>query len=375
MSPLILFVEDDEALRESASTVMRMEGYNVLVASDGEDALDVLEKEPGVPDLIVSDIAMPRMDGFEFFKRVRQMPRLRGVPFIFLTALGTRQDVLMGRKLGADDYLVKPFDPEDFLAAVENKLKRVKELRESAESRLNDARRSLVQLLSHELRTPLTYVSGGQALMAETLEDEDDVSIAALKDNLSLIASGTERLIRLADQMVTYSELQSGHAAVQLREAGEVLDLVDVATSTVNELQASEMWNFVDFAVFAPESGILKVFGVYDLLLGALGEVLRNAAHFSAAGDPVTVRLWRDGDEAVIEVADRGSGIKEDDLPRVWEPMVQSDRSIHEQQGLGLGLAITKGVIELHGGSAHIASKVNEGTTVTLRLPLAQGGS
>ncbi len=376
MPSLILFVEDDEALCESAAAMLRLQGYTVQVASDGLEALQVLEDGATQPDLIVSDIAMPRLNGFEFYEKVRRMHRLRGVPFIFLTAHGSRQDVLAGRKLGADDYLVKPFDPEVFLAVVESKLGRAREMRESAEARLNDARRTLVQLLSHELRTPLTYVSGGFALLSEELEESGDyLPIEALRDNLALIESGAERLSRLADQMVTYTELQSGYAAARLKETGEALDLVELVNAAICALQSNDLTQLVDFGINVIGSESLKVFGVNDLLVVALSEVLRNAAHFSPPDSSVAIHVWREGDLGVVEVTDQGPGIKEEDLPYIWEPTVQSERTVHEQQGLGLGLTITKGVVELHGGTCSLDSKPGEGTAVTVRLPLMKTSS
>ncbi|MCZ7543428.1 MAG: HAMP domain-containing histidine kinase [Anaerolineae bacterium] len=304
------------------------------------------------------------------------MPHLLGVPFIFLTAHGSRQDVIRGRRLGADDYLVKPFDPDEFLAAVENKLRRTREMRRDAEDRLNDARHALVQLLSHELRTPLTYVTGGTALLSEEMERSDDLlPIEALRDNLALIESGTERLSRLADQIVTYTELQSGHAAARLREAGEVLDVVDLTASAVCVLEPDDGGDLpVDFEVTVSGDERPRVFGVNDLLITALSEVLRNAAYFSPPGSRVRVYIRRSGDHAVIEVADEGPGIRAEDLSAIWEPTVQSDRTVHEQQGLGLGLAITKGVVELHGGACSVKSEYRKGTSVTIRLPLARDG-
>lgn len=376
MSPLILFVEDDEALRESASIILALQGYAVQVARDGLEALTMLNSTEPLPDLIVSDITMPHLNGLELFEKVREMPRLLGVPFIFLTAHGSRQDVIRGRRLGADDYLVKPFDPDEFLAAVENKLRRTREMRRDAEDRLNDARHALVQLLSHELRTPLTYVTGGTALLSEEMERSDDLlPIEALRDNLALIESGTERLSRLADQIVTYTELQSGHAAARLREAGEVLDVVDLTASAICVLEPDDGGDLpVDFEVTVSGDERPRVFGVNDLLITALSEVLRNAAYFSPPGSRVRVYIRPSGDHAVIEVADEGPGIRAEDLSAIWEPTVQSDRTVHEQQGLGLGLAITRGVVELHGGACSVKSEYRKGTSVTIRLPLARDG-
>src|SRR5258708_30649028 len=162
----ILIVEDNEDLRENAVLVLTLEGFNVFAATDGQEALDMLTTGQCNPDLIVGDIDVPRVDGYGFFEAVQNNPLLRSIPFIFLTARGSRRDVRFGKELGVDDYLIKPFNADDFLVTVKSKLKRNQELRQQAENRLDDARRSMVQLLSHELRTPLTYVTGGLFLPA-----------------------------------------------------------------------------------------------------------------------------------------------------------------------------------------------------------------
>src|SRR5258706_9822101 len=197
--PTILVVEDNEDLRENAALVLSLEGYEVSVAIDGQDALDMLTNGSCAPDLIVSDIAMPRLDGYGFFEAIRNIPNLRTIPFIFLTARGSRRDIRFGKELGVDDYLVKPFNSEDFLVAVKSKLRRTEEIRRQAASELDDARRAMVQLLSHELRTPLTYVTGGFSLLAEGLEQENLPNDMRL--SMRRIRSGTQRLNHIAEQL------------------------------------------------------------------------------------------------------------------------------------------------------------------------------
>lgn len=372
MDTTILFVEDNRDLRKNAALVLELEGYKVQVARDGREALDFLEGGL-VPDLIVSDIMMPRMDGYAFFEAVRQIPYLKAVPFIFLTARGSRRDISTGRQMGADDYLVKPFDPEDFLIAVQNKLRRTADIRAQAVEGLNDARRLLIQLLSHELRTPLTYVTGGFALLAEELETQKAASPSDdIRISLELIQNGTLRLNRLAEQMVLYSQIISGSVAQHVTSISEETELQDVIRDALTALDKyiKSRQIAVHLKGTAP-NGALSVLGVKDLLVTALGEILRNAVQYSHEGALVEIVLRRQDDEAIVEVLDRGLGISAKDQAEVWNVLSQSNRDRNEQQGAGMGLPIARGIIEAHGGTIDLWSVEGKGTRLTIALPLS----
>jgi signal transduction histidine kinase len=367
MNATILIVEDDEDLRPSIEGVLADRAYTVYSAPEGQSALSMLQSANWKPDLIVSDIMMPLMNGYEFFEAVHQIAELRVVPFIFLTALGSKGDVQAARRMGVDDYLVKPFEPDDFILAVENKLRRATEMRLSAASELDDARRTMVQLLSHELRTPLTYVSGGWQLLAEgldkaNLDEETQMS-------LNLIGSGTARLTRLTEQMVLYAQLAAGHAQVQMQTVGAPINMRTLTEDIVHSLRdlISERNTKVNMRI---AQGQLYVFGVAELLAGGLSEIVRNAVTFSPEGNPVWIDVYQQEHSVVFEVSDQGFGIIPEDLPNIWKVLVQSERSRREQQGAGMGLPIAKRTVEAHGGTITLDSLVNRGTRVIVRLPL-----
>lgn len=370
MSEIILFVEDNADLRENAALVLDLEGYTVRLARDGREALDLLEAGL-VPHLIVSDIMMPRMDGYEFFQAVRQKAHLKAVPFIFLTARGSRHDISVGRLMGADDYLIKPFEPEEFLIAIQNKLQRAADMRAQATEILNDARRSLVQLLSHELHTPLTYVTGGFALLAEELEGfrgpvlSDDIRVS-----LSLIQSGTQRLNRLAEQTVLYSEIMSGYVAQQVHEIGEALDVEFLLSDALSLLDEYARERRTHFRRPVPQEGVI-VHGVKDLLVTAISEVVRNAIQYSPEGAQVGLSVARDAKFGTLTVTDHGQGIPLENQATIWDVLIQLARERGEQQGVGMGLPIVKGIMTSHGGDAILHSVPGEGTQVTLHIPLA----
>ena len=130
MTAVILVVEDQPAMQRNIQIGLEMSGYKVVVAADGIEALDVLNSQP--IDLILADIAMPRMNGYQLYEKLRQDPRWVPIPFIFISARGLDSDVRYGKALGADDYLVKPFQLEDLLAIVAGRLRRARELAQAS---------------------------------------------------------------------------------------------------------------------------------------------------------------------------------------------------------------------------------------------------
>jgi len=143
-APCILVVEDHEPLLNAIRMVLQRAGYTVLTATDGQKGLEVMERVR--PDLIVADIMMPNMDGYEFYHAVRARPDGLTIPFIFLTARTTREDILRGKSMGAEDYLTKPFDPEELLVVVRSRLKRAGEIQQAISSEFDQLARGVAAI-------------------------------------------------------------------------------------------------------------------------------------------------------------------------------------------------------------------------------------
>ncbi len=372
---LILFVEDNTDFRDSAARFLELSNFEVMVASDGIEALDVLDTTQRIPAVIISDISMPNMNGYEFFEAVRQRPPLKIVPFVFLTAMDARDDFKLGWEVGVDEYLVKPFRPEEFLHVIRNRIRRHEELKALAANQLQNARDSIVKILSHELRTPLTYVTGGFTLLHDEINREDgnlDTTFDRdeLQKILQFIRNGTERLNRLAEQTVMLTEITSSQNRQTWERLATQLDIQDLIESAISKLH-----EFAEDHLVTIETHITSVrtVGVPNLLLVAITEPLRNAIQFSGRGATVVVKSYINPDSpktVVIEIADQGRGMDEKDINTAWDLMGQVERDKQEQQGFGLGLPLTREVINLHGGQSHLISQKGVGTTVYLRLPI-----
>src|SRR6185436_6683655 len=233
----VLLVEDNPDILANMSEALEMNGYQVDRVGDGQQAIEFLNATQPLPDLIVSDISMPHVNGYELLATCQRNPDWNGISFIFLTALGQRQDILAGKKLGADDYLVKPFRPDDLIVAIENKLRRVEQIKASAESKLDKSRRELLTLISHELRTPLSAIYGGAELLADSLSNVPDSMSHRM---LGLVQSGAKRMRRLVDQIVLMTQLDSKNLAQSLEKASRPYDMKDMIERAYSLLE--EEW-------------------------------------------------------------------------------------------------------------------------------------
>ena len=203
----ILVVEDELAMRELIVELLEAEGYRVTSAMDGEEGL--ARMTAATPDLVLSDINMPRMGGYAFYDAVRTRPQWDRVPVIFLTGQGEHDDVLAGKKLGADDYLVKPFANEDLLVSVRARLDRQKRLDALRERQVAQVKESILAIMNHEIRTPVTWLVVAAELLRDPASNLDRNEMRELLDG---ILAGSERLVRLAEDLVLLVDCQTGEA-------------------------------------------------------------------------------------------------------------------------------------------------------------------
>lgn len=364
--PCILVVEDHDPIREAIRMILEDEGFRVVTAVDGLDALQKMEQAR--PDLIVADIMVPRMDGRDFYRAVRERPEGLAIPFIFLTALGTKEDILLGKELGAEDYLVKPFDPQELVRVIRSRLRRMREVQQVQAAELDRLKQHIVTILSHELRTPLTYILGYTEL---ALDDLHHLSPNALQEFLRGIRRGADRLARLVNDLLLLIRLDSGQAAEEVRLLSEVrTDLGNIVRNVVDQYrsQALNAGLVLDCIIQEP----LPPVRICELLFrDALSRLVDNGIKFTRGkGSFVYVRAEATGDRVEISVADNGIGIPESEIPHLFERFRQIDREKLEQQGVGLGLSIARDLIRLHGGDITVQSRVGQGSTFTIWLPV-----
>jgi len=364
----ILIVEDDLNLLEGIQTVLELDNYSVISVENGKQALAVLRESAVPPDLIVSDIMMPQMDGIQLLREVRSVSTWIKIPFIFLTARSEKSDIQRGKQLGVDDYLVKPFDADDLLIAVESRLNRHKMLNDLFDDALSDLKRNILTILNHEFRTPLTFVVAYADMLSDQTQHLSDEELLAF---LRGVNSGALRLRRLIENFIQLVEMETGDAerSYDLRKA-PVKDMAELF-----EAARQEVFNLTHFTQpfsIEVDPDLPSFIGDVLYMRMALVQLIDNAVKFSPPDQPITVGAKRVGDEIHIWVQDRGRGIEVSEQKRIWEMFYQIDRSTYEDQGTGSGLAIVDNVATLHGGHAEVQSRLQEGSTFMLRIPLTR---
>jgi two-component system sensor histidine kinase/response regulator len=366
----IFLVEDDESLLIGVSDLLELSGYRVSKAMNGVQALTQLEEMDEPPDLIVSDIRMPKMDGHELLATMRKRPEWLSIPFIFLTAKGEKEDVYTGKLSGADDYLIKPFEYKDLLVAIQSSIKRREEIVELQEERLEALKLKILTVLNHEFRTPLSYIVSYVDLMASspTFKHSDE-----LRQYIHGIQEGSDRLERLIKNFLLLTELESGNG-IRVYEGRKMLirDVGELVRDSIIDWQDAAGKAGVVLQTRLADEPLPAVTGDAEYLRTALGHLIENAIKFSPQHQEAVVVISATANDEFVtfSVCDEGIGIPEGEQKHLFDIFHQINRDEYEQQGTGAGLAIVRHVVALHEGQIDVESKPGQGSCFRILLPL-----
>ena len=360
----ILVIDDQTDLREAVALVLRENGYDVLEAEDGESGIELAHSHQ--PSLILCDIEMPKLNGYQTYYEMQRNVSTSGIPFIFLSARGDQTEVREGMSLGADDYIPKPFAAEDLLRAVDTQLRKRKESLRAAERKLDDLRANISLSLPHELRTPLHSILG----FSDYLATQCAVLKASEIREMSLkIHEAGKRLHRALENFLAYAQtevlISDPHKVAAIRKeraAGVHLLLTNLAISKAQDYGREEDLTIetVESSAAISEKNFLKV----------AEELVDNAFKFSQAGTPISISLEQKGSHLFLFISDQGRGMTKEQVDNVGAYM-QFERKVYEQKGFGLGLILAKRIAELYGGELIVKSSPGEGTTIVALLPIA----
>ncbi|GAA6614916.1 ATP-binding protein [Scytonema sp. NUACC26] len=374
-SARVLVVDDNADMREYLTRILS-EHVQVEVVADGVMALAAATEQ--VPDLILSDVMMPGLDGFKLLGALRASPRTREVPIILLSARAGVEAIVVGLEAGADDYLIKPFSAQELISRVTAHLQ-MAQLRQEA---LQEARSTIrsrdefISIVSHELNTPLVSILGWTRLLRA-----NSPSPTMLAKALDTIERNATLQAKLVQDLLDISRIAAGKLRLNT-EPVELEAVIETAMATVTQMAQTKgidfHWHKQNMAnLDAHTANSIVVMGDRDRLGQVICNLLSNAIKFTPSSGSVTIELSVIDDDhspniscAQICVTDTGIGIAADFLPHVFERFRQA-RDSDAAKGMGLGLAIARHLVELHNGTISAQSAgVGQGATFTVKLPI-----
>jgi signal transduction histidine kinase len=359
---MILIAEENQTFREAASKLLSDHGYGVHAVRTGLDALDALDQVE--PDLLLCDIKLQGLDGYELLERIRTHSRWQHLPVIFVTAYNSTAHVRKARQLGIEDYLVKPVDWEDLVIAVQNALRRQQRLEAIAQARVEGLRQQIVGMMQHEFRTPLTFVMGYAEYLRDTLEAISD-ALEALA-SVEAILEGGRRLHHLVENFLLLTDLAQRKRAELQRlalDAGTLWQAVIEDRRPLLERSPLQV-------TLRPDASTVQPAGDASLLRRALACLLENAIYYCRA-DSRAIWLSIESTSGFTgwRVEDEGIGIPAEYLHQIGQPFVRLEEARSLHHGAGLGLAIVRQIAHLHGGYLEVSSEHDKGSRFTLWLP------
>jgi signal transduction histidine kinase len=360
----VLAIDDTPEIRMIITETLNLFGFHTITAEDGATGIQLARESR--PDLILCDINMPNLDGYETLRRLRDDDVTAGIPFVFLSGATDRITMRRGMELGADDYLPKPFTPKELLAAVNTRLEKQAELRRLSDRKLDELRGNITLALPHELRTPLNGIMGLAQLL---IDDYANMPPEELLESSRFIYESALRLHRLIENFLVYSQIElmasesktfDFSALAKPIQAHDLIPEIARKVASRHKREGDLLLKSQPATLLLPPDNFTKI----------VEELVDNAFKFSEPGKPVLAATQVANDVVVLTVTDMGRGMSMEQISRI-APHVQFDRKTFEQQGAGLGLYIAKRLIELLGGQIQIESKPGQQTSVRVSFRVA----
>ena len=386
---LILVVDDNNDILEYVAGILSST-YLIEIASDGVDGLEKAELLK--PDLILSDLMMPRMDGNQFCKKIKDHPELNHTPFILMTARATNELKIEGLEMGADDYITKPFNARELHARINNLVqlrenqKELKVLnknledkvaeqleiilneRTAYEAELLEAKEKaeassrlksiILENLNHEFRTPIAGIMGSTEILEMDVEEDMQEFVGFIKGN-------TQRLQNTLDAVLELSSLENKQINLNLISLNPRSSVEDVFSRYAPLARTKGLSMEMDLPESMPSIQVDEF-----AFTRILDHIIDNAIKFTPEGS-ITIQLIKAGKEVLVRITDTGIGIADEFMPRLFEAFVQeSDGTARAYEGVGIGLSISKQLTEMMGGTISVKSVKGAGTTMTLVFPI-----
>ncbi|NJB82387.1 hybrid sensor histidine kinase/response regulator [Wenyingzhuangia aestuarii] len=384
-TPKILIVDDQQKNIQVLGSLLKNEDYIIGVAMNGQQAIDILKKTKDF-DLILLDVNMPVMDGFEACKQIRKIEHLQKIPIIFLTAMIEEEQIVKGFEVGGHDYVTKPFNSKELLHRVHTHLelkqsrdklqnintwledeveKRTLELKEANEKlktvnkeleTLDVAKNDFLSIISHEMNTPLNGIMG----FINVLKDE--LKTSELIEFVNLLDISANRLLSFSKLSLRITELRTNTDTFKEENVSlnQVLGIIQIKTAKKLQAKAQTLSIKGDYKDTV-------VYGDPQLILYCLDNILDNAIQHSEEGGNITINIDNYENRIVCSIIDEGEGFSEYALTNLFK-LFSSSKS-HVDSNKGLGLALVKLIADAHNATIEVMNNPTKGATVKLTFP------
>lgn len=353
----ILLVDDSADSLRLLQVTLKLKGYNVIIADSGAEALVKIAESP--PDLVLLDVVMPDMDGYEVTRQIKHNSNLPFIPILLVTG-SEKSSVVKGLDAGADEFICKPVDKKELLARVRALLR----LKHSMDEQLflSQRREDFVTRLTHDLRTPLIAADQFLKLVQRGVFGN---TLSAMRESLEQMAQSNQTLLSMVDTLLEVYQYEAGGKTLDFF----VVDLWELCQQVVQELMPlADVKHLTLKAVLTEgtEASLVRVRGDRLELRRLITNLVGNAIRFSDAGS-VEVRLNSTVQGVTIEVEDTGIGMNPEEQLLLFDRFRQGK---HQRRGNGLGLYLSRQIVEAHQGNISVSSTVGKGSIFTVYLPI-----
>jgi two-component system sensor histidine kinase/response regulator len=362
----ILIVDDVDANVLLLKLLISKAGYKTLTAYNGKEALDIIIKQN--PDLILLDIMMPIMDGHEVARQLKEMPDKAEIPIIFLSALNSTEDIVQGFKLGAADYVSKPFNKDELLTRINHQISLIHAKR-TISSQTEELKRTILgrdklySVIAHDLRSPIASIRMVMEVLINGIQKE---SLDPDMYDLLIMANRlTDDSFTLLDNLLKWTKSQTGRLSTVYQDDVDVMNLV---RGVVEVIRGVAKLKNITVNLTGNTTRIARL--DIDMAKTALRNLLSNAVKFSYDGSEVEVVIKEEEDKVIVDVIDQGAGINKEKQKLLFKADTHfTSFGTGNEEGSGLGLLLCNEFVKRNGGELWFTSEEGKGSVFSFYIP------
>ncbi|TAI47146.1 hybrid sensor histidine kinase/response regulator [Flagellimonas allohymeniacidonis] len=366
--PYILAVDDEQLNLELLQFILERNQYEFIGTSNDDYFFELLHERK--PDLILLDVIMPRIEGFELCEKIKGYAEFRDIPIIFLTGKVNVRDKVKGFEVGGVDYVTKPFNEQELIARIHTHVELIRaknQIEQQAKNlrQSNDLKDRMFSIIGHDLRSPLSAAKLKMDFIMRGIIDPKDEKF--LDDTVFSLLKTMDEALNLLQNLLGWAKSESD----QIQIIPEQLDVHDLVEQTIRLLKLGSEHKKIAISNNVPDE--VCAYADNNMIKTVLRNLVSNAIKFTPVEGAININAQLKGEMIILEVQDNGSGISEADIQKILNPNEHfSKLGTEKEPGTGLGLVLCQTFVQKNGGTMKIKSALGKGSTFYFDLPLAK---